>query len=123
MSFNPNRRKAELRLTQERDYASRLDLIERIRARAEAGKAVHLRPETALEVAAALSRVWPPAWPTREDFGHKVVLYHGPDAGTVIAYCESLQLAVGAYDAALKEYPGRRLAVRWGMFSPKKNFE
>jgi len=122
MSFNPNRRKAELRLTQERDYASRIDLIERIRARAEAGQTVHLRPETALEVAAALSRVWPPAWPTREDFGHTVVLYHGSYAGSVIAYCESADLAAGAYAAALKVYPGRMIAQRWGMFTPKKNF-
>jgi hypothetical protein len=67
--------------------------------------------------------VWPPAWPPREDFGHKVVLYQGTDYGSVIAYCESSHIAAGAYAAALKVYPGRRLAVRWGMFTPKKNFE
>lgn len=122
MGHNPNHHAEHIRALQWRDYARRIDLIERIRARAEAGKTVYLSPDTATEVAEALSRVWPPAWPPRDDLGHRLVRYDGSDYGIVIAYCESVDIAVGAYDAALKVYPGRRIAVRWGMFTPKKNW-
>jgi hypothetical protein len=55
-------------------------------------------------------------------YGHHVVRYSSADAGEVLAYCRGVDLAIGAYEAACARLPGARLAVRWGVFTPRKNF-
>jgi hypothetical protein len=42
-------------------------------------------------------------------YGHRVVRYSAADAGEVLTYCRSLNLAVGAYEAVRAKLPGARL--------------
>lgn len=54
------------------------------------------------------------SWEVLKDYGHRVARYGPGDAGEVLAYCQGVDLAVGAYEADLATLPGARLAVRWG---------
>ena len=58
-----------------------------------------------------------------ESYGHRVVRYSWAGAGEVLAYCRGVDLAIGSYEAACAKLPGARLAVRWGVFTPRKNFK
>jgi hypothetical protein len=100
-------------------------LAKRIEREADAGRNVRLKPQTARKVALALYRVTdgPMPWKGLKDFGHHVVRYGSADSGEVLAYCRSVDLAIGAYEAACAKLPGARLAVRWGVFTPRRNFK
>lgn len=100
-------------------------LAARIEREADAGRNVRLKPETARKVALALYAVADGPrlpWEGLKSYGHRVVRYISTDAGDVLAYCRGVDLAVGAYEAACAKLPGARLAVRWGVFTPRKNF-
>ena len=99
-------------------------LAKRIEERAKAGKTVRLTPETARRVAAALylTADGPVPWTVLQDYGYRLVEYPTDGPGEVIAYCRNLDAGIGAYEAAVRAVPGRRLALRWGQFSPRKNF-
>jgi hypothetical protein len=99
-------------------------LARRIEQEADAGRNVRLKPETAKKVALALYSVadGPMPWEGLKSYGHRVVRYTAADAGEVLAFCRGVDLAIGAYEAACARLPGPRLAVRWGVFTPRKNF-
>jgi hypothetical protein len=99
-------------------------LARRIEQEADAGRNVRLKPETAKKVALALYNIadGPMPWEGLKSYGHRVVRYSAADAGEVLAYCRGVDLAIGAYEAACAKLPGARLAVRWGVFTPRKNF-
>jgi hypothetical protein len=100
-------------------------LARRIEQEADAGRNVRLKPETAHRVALALYQVADGPvlpWEGLKTYGHRVVRYSAADAGEVLAYCRGVDLAIGAYEAACAKLPGARLAVRWGVFTPRKNF-
>jgi hypothetical protein len=99
-------------------------LARRIEQEADAGRNVRLKPETAKKVALALYTVsdGPMPWEGLKNYGHHVVRYSAADAGEVLAYCRGVDVAIGAYEAACAKLPGTRLAVRWGVFTPRKNF-
>jgi hypothetical protein len=99
-------------------------LARRIEQEAEAGRNVRLKPETAKKVALALYTVadGPMPWEGLKSYGHRVVRYSSSDAGEVLAFFRGVDLAIGAYEAACAKLPGARLAVRWGVFTPRKNF-
>ena len=96
-------------------------LSRRIEQEAEAGRNVRLKPETAKKAARALYTVADGPMGAKT-YGHRVVWYSSADAGEVLAYCRGVDLAIGAYEAACAKLPGARLAVRWGVFTPRKNF-
>jgi hypothetical protein len=100
-------------------------LGKRIEQEADAGRNVRLKPDTARKVALALYQVadGPLPWKVLKGYGFRVVQYASHDSGEVLAYCRSVDLAVGAYEAARAKLPGARLAVRWGVFTPRRNFK
>jgi hypothetical protein len=99
-------------------------LARRIEQEADAGRNVRLKPETAKKIALALYTVadGPTPWEGLKCYGHRVVRYTAADAGEVLACCRGVDLAIGANEAACAKLPGARLAVRWGVFTPRKNF-
>lgn len=100
-------------------------LAARIRDRAKAGKEVRLTPETAMKVAEALALVANGpigTWHLDKDYGFRLLSYGPTDTAEVLAYCRNLHIGKGAYEGAVSSMPGARLALRWGMFIPKKNF-
>lgn len=107
-----------------RDKPPLAKLADRIWELAERGRTVHLTPETAKKVAISLYRTADGAvpWDAEHQLGFRVMMYETLDAGEILAYCKTLHIAEGAYDAAVKTLPDRRIAVRWGVFTPKKNF-
>jgi hypothetical protein len=99
-------------------------LAARIERDAAAGRNVRLTPDTTRKVAAALyvAADGPMPWEGLKDYGHRVVQYGPTDAGEVLAYCRGVDLAVGAYEAACAKLPGARLAVSWGVLTPRRKF-
>lgn len=107
-----------------RDKPPLAKLADRIWEMAERGRTVHLTPETAKKVAISLYRTADGApWAADDELGHRVIMYETHDSGQVLACCINGAVAEGAYEAAVKAFPGRRIAQRWSMFTPRKNFK
>jgi hypothetical protein len=101
-------------------------LAQRIHERARAGKNVTLKPETALKVSEALTLIANGpigTWELEKNYGFRLLSYGPSDTAEVLAYCRNVHIGKGAFDGAAASMPGARLALRWGGFSPKKNFK
>jgi hypothetical protein len=98
-------------------------LAKRIEQEADARRNVRLKLETARKVALYQVADGPLPWEVLKGYGFRIVQYALPDSGEVLAYCRGIDLAIGAYEAARAKLPGARLAVRWGVFTPRRNFK
>jgi hypothetical protein len=57
------------------------------------------------------------------DFPFTVEDWTNPDALEVIAVCRNCHLAIGAWEAQVKEHPDRKLVARWGRaHTMRRNF-
>lgn len=49
-----------------------------------------------------------------DDYAFTVEDWSDPNHLDVVAVCRNVDLALGAYDAIVREKPGRRYVARWG---------
>lgn len=100
-------------------------LAKKILSRADAGKTVVLKPETAKLVATVLELQadGPVTANSMRGFGHRLQMIDSTGVATVLAYCSNVDYAIGAYDAAVAKLPGARLEVAWGGFRPRRNYK
>ena len=94
-------------------------LADRIAERAEAGKTVHLTPNTGRTVAAAL-HLYAEGPPTLRSFSHRVEDWTD-EPHVVLAYSTSATLAIGAWEAYAPQYPSRDIVARWGGWTMRSN--